>query len=103
VESITISEPSYGEHHQVRGLEIRVRLLGAYHDGNIEFTYKRVLRYLIGAIPERAAHGDWLEDDVDVKEDASLVHRVKFTNGSLKIEAEEIEYKWIPLPSLSGT
>jgi hypothetical protein len=68
VESITISEPSSGERHQVRGLEIRVRLLGAYHDGNIEFTYKRVLRYLMGAVPQhRAGHGDWLEDDVDVK------------------------------------
>ena len=79
-------------------------MLGAYHDGNIEFTYKRVLRYLIGAIPERAtAHGDWLEDDVDVKQDASLVHRVKLRNGSLKIEAEDIEYKWIPLQSPSGT
>ena len=78
-------------------------MLGAYHDGNIEFTYKRVLRYLTGAIPERAAgHGDWLEDDVDVKQDTSLVHRVKLTNGSLKIQAEDIEYKWIPLPSLSG-
>lgn len=103
VESITISEPSSGERHQVRGLEIRIRLLGAYHDGNIEFTYKRVLRYLIGAIPERAGHGDWLEDDVDVTKDASLVHRVKLTDGSFKIEAEDIEYKWIPLPSQSGT
>jgi len=79
-------------------------LLGAYHDGNIVFTYKRGLRYLIGAIPERAAgHGDWLEDNVDAKQDASLVHRVKLTNGSLKIEAEDIDYRWIPLPSLSGT
>ena len=104
VESITISELSSGKRHQVRDLEIRVRLLGAYHDGSIEFTYKRVLRYLIGAIAEwPAGHGDWLEDDVDVKQDASLMHRVKLKNGSLKIQAEDIEYKWIPLPSPSGT
>jgi hypothetical protein len=42
VEAITISEPSDGDRHEKRGLQIHIRLLGAYHDGTIEFTYKSV-------------------------------------------------------------
>ena len=102
VESITISEPSSGERHQNRGLEIHVRLIGAYHDGTIEFTYKGVRRYAIEAMRDVAGHGDWLEDDVDVKRHDSLLHRVTLTNGSFEIEADDIEYKWTPLSSLSS-
>src|SRR5690349_10494077 len=67
VESIAISEPSSGERHQKRGLEISIRLLGAYHDGIIEFTYKGVHNYSMQAMRDAAGHGDWLEDDVDAK------------------------------------
>ena len=31
-----------------------------------------------------------------------LLHKVTLTNGSFEIEAEDVEYKWTPLPSLSG-
>lgn len=64
VESIIISEPSSGDRHENRGLEIHVRLLGAYHDGTIEFNYKGVQRYSIEAMRDAAGHGDWLEDEV---------------------------------------
>jgi hypothetical protein len=36
LESIIISEPSTGERHELRSASIRIRLLGAYHDGFIE-------------------------------------------------------------------
>lgn len=103
VESITISEPSSGERHQKRGLEISIRLLAAYHDGTIEFTYTGVQNYSMQAMRDVAGHGDWLEDDVNVKRHDTLLHKVKLTNGSFEIEAEDIGYKWTPLPSLSGS
>lgn len=102
VEAITISEPSSGERHQNRGLEIHVRLLGAYHDGIIEFTYKGVQNYSIRGMRDVAGHGDWLEDEVDIRRHDTLLHKATLTNGSFEIEAHEIEYKWTPLPSLSG-
>jgi hypothetical protein len=102
VESITISEQSSGERHENRGLEIHVRLLGAYHDGTIEFTYKGVQNYSIRAMRDAAGHGDWLEDKVDVRRHDTLLHKVILTNGGFEIEAHDIEYKWTPLTSLSG-
>lgn len=99
VESITISEPSSGERHEKRGLEIHVRLVGAYHNGTIEFTYMGVQSYSIRARRDVAGHGDWLEDKVDVRRHDSLRHCVTLTNGSFEIEANEIEYKWTPLPT----
>ena len=101
VECITISEPSSGDRHQNRGLEIHVQLIGAYHDGTIEFTYKRVHHYSIQAMRDTAGHGDWLEDGVDVRRHDTLLHRVTLTNGGFEIEAEGIEYMWTPLPSVS--
>jgi hypothetical protein len=102
VESITISEPSSGERHENRGLEIHIRLLGAYHDGIIEFTYKGVQNYSVQAMRDVAGHGDWLEDEVDVKRHDTLLHKITLTNGSLEIEAEYVEYKWTRLPPLSA-
>jgi hypothetical protein len=36
LESLHLSEPSSGERHEIRTLSLRLRLLGAYHDGYIE-------------------------------------------------------------------
>lgn len=102
VESITISEPPSGQRHENRGLEIHIRLLGAYHDGTIEFAYKGVQNYCIQAMRDVAGHGDWLEDELDVKTHDTLLHKIKLNNGGCEIEAEYIEYRWIPLPTLSS-
>ena len=94
-----ISEPSSGERHENRGIEIRIRLLGAYHDAVIEFTYKRVRGYSLRGMRDAAGHGDWLEDSLKAQRNNSLRHKVTLTNGDFEIEAKEIEYKWTPLPS----
>jgi hypothetical protein len=99
VQAITISEPSSGERQENRGLEIHLLLLGAYHDGTIEFTYKGVQRYSIEAMREKAGHGDWLEDQVYIKNHDSLLHKVTFAKGAFEIEAQDVEYKWTPLLS----
>ena len=79
-----------------------MRLLGAYHDGTIEFTYKGVQRYLIQATRDGAGHGDWIEDKVEVKRKDTLVHKVTLTSGDFEIEADAIEYTWTPLRSPYG-
>ncbi len=97
VEAITVSEPFFGERKAQRSLEIHVRLLGSYHDGVIEFTYRGVQRYVIRAGHDAAGHGDWLEDKVDIGEQNTLRHSVRLTNGSFEIQANEAVYKWTPL------
>ena len=96
VESITVSEPSSGERHERRSLDIRVRLLGAYHDGIIEFTYHGVRRYSLEGSQQRG-HGDWLSDKVETTDDDVLVHTVRLADGAVRIEAQDAEYKWTPL------
>jgi hypothetical protein len=39
--------------NESRDLEIRVRLLGAWHDGHIELTYAKVQSYLFGTPRKR--------------------------------------------------
>jgi len=102
VESVTIKDRLTGEIEQNRGLEVQVRLMGAYHDGTIDFTYTGVRRYSVEGTRDVAGHPSWLEDDLDIRRHDSLLHSVTLTNGSFEIEADDIEYKWTPLPALSG-
>jgi len=98
VEAVTISETASGDRHEKRELEIRMRLLGAYHDGIIEFTYKQVKNYSLQALKASEGHGDWLRDEVEER-DGSILHTVLLANGRIQIEAREIEYKWTGSPN----
>ena len=70
LEHVIIREPSSGERSEIRGLEIEIKLLGAYHDGYIQLLYKDVESYFFDQ-PYRwnekhsteNGHGDWLIDD----------------------------------------
>ncbi|PYO57011.1 MAG: hypothetical protein DMD83_11450, partial [Candidatus Rokuibacteriota bacterium] len=42
LEEVIVSETGSGERAEVRAVSMRVRLLGAYHDGHIELSYPRV-------------------------------------------------------------
>jgi hypothetical protein len=110
VDSIDIREPATGERHEVRRLEIRVDLLGAYHDGHIRLTYPGVRQYSLfqprGATGGSAAshgHGDWMVDEVSVSANSRperllVVHEIAFARGGTwTIESEDILYEWRPL------
>jgi len=98
VEAVTISETASGIRHEKRELKIQMRLLGAYHDGTIEFTYNRVANYSLQALKANCGHGDWLRDEVEER-DGSILHTVLLANGKIQIEAREIEYKWTASPN----
>jgi hypothetical protein len=98
VEALTLSELASGERHEERELQIQIRLLGAYHDGIIEFTYKRVKNYSLQATGAAGGHGDWLRDEVEDR-DGFILHTVLFANGKIQIEAKDVEYKWTALPN----
>lgn len=88
-----------------RGVEIRIRLLGAYHDGHIELTYRDVRRYRIGREPQARdvdhGHGDWRHDEFRATADGRVEHEIEWwhieATGTWIIEAADIEYGWRPL------
>jgi len=45
LESATFEETATGERNQIRQLNLRLRLLGAYHDKWIEFFYPKVFAH----------------------------------------------------------
>jgi len=102
VESVVISEPADGETKDDRGLEIAVRLLGAYHDGTIELRYRGVYQYeMVGSSDEswpriHRPHGDWLIDEIRLSEKDRVIHEIRFTQATWMIECEDVIYTWIP-------
>ena len=100
LKSLSISELSSGERSQNRAIEIRVRLLGAYHDRHIELIYEGVRNYSLETSPEfkssrtyRSGHGDWLIDEIRLSESDLALHEIEFSSGSRWIiECENIQY-----------
>src|SRR5712672_2308265 len=45
LESVTIGGPSSGPRHELRSSTLTIRLMGAYHDGHIDFVYPEVHAY----------------------------------------------------------
>ena len=97
LESMTLSEPATGERFEQRFTTLRVRLLGAYHDGFIELFYPRVFNYSFQSPDSARGIRDWVYDEFRLSEDGHLIHEIEWSSGSRwTIEATDIEYQWIP-------
>lgn len=102
VESLKIVELGSGERKQNRNIEIRLQLLGAYHDGFIELIYKDVKGYTLTLPQKRSStkntwHGDWLADEIRLSENGLVIHEIEFqVSGSWKIFFSDMECKWTP-------
>lgn len=106
VESVTVSEPSSGQRHESRSLEIEVRLLGSYHDGHMTLKYRDVQSYSLETPSEfrlpplGVGHGEWLSDEVRLSEGRLVLHEIEFSRGSRwLIESKDIEWRWEPTES----
>jgi hypothetical protein len=103
VEHASLKEDATGDRRQIRKINLEVRLLGAWHDGHIDFIYRDVKAYSlkrpenVWLPPDNTGHGDWLYDEVRLSADNRIVHEIAFANkAEWLIECLEIEYKWIP-------
>jgi hypothetical protein len=103
VERVSISEPSTGARRERRSLAIDVYLLGAYHDGQIQFHYDGVRSYSLEISPDctlppfGVGHGDWIADEIRLSDRGLVAHEIRFSSGSRwLIEAADIEYSWQP-------
>lgn len=107
VEFLNLSEPSTGERHERRSLQIEVRLLGPYHDGHTTLRYLDVQSYSLEtpyefkSLPLGVGHGDWLNDEVRLSERGFVSHEIEFSRGSRwLIECRDLEWKWQPIQKL---
>ena len=101
LEQITIGESASGERGEIRTTSIRIRLLGAYHDGFFEFHYPRVIRYRLDMIDAEEGHQDWRYDEFRLSEDGHVIHEIEWSGAGdaarWVIVASDVEYKWHPL------
>ena len=101
VESLAVLEPSSGDRSEKRELEIRVRLLGAYHDRYLSLVYSGVRSYCLEtptdlkSPPYGVGHGDWLYDEVRLSDRGYVLHEIEFSRGSRwTIECDNIDHQW---------
>lgn len=94
LESLLVYETATGERQEIRQSHIKIRLLGAYHDGHIEIEYVNVIRYSVGS--EYPNHGDWDMDEVRLSEDGSVIHEIEMGGATWVIECQDIRYNWLP-------
>lgn len=104
VESLVVTEPSSGDRHENRAIEIQVRLLGSYHDGYMTINYRGVQSYALETPlefklpPLHVGHGDWLSDEVTLSKQNFVLHEVELSRGSRwLIECKDIDWKWEPI------
>jgi hypothetical protein len=100
LESAVISEPSAGSRDELRFCTITVRLLGAYHDGHIEFVYPNARCYRLSMEHLGQGHGDWRYDEFRLGGDGRVIHEIAWatfgTTGRWIIEASDVHHKWTP-------
>ena len=100
LESITISEPSSGERHEIRFTSVHVRLLGAYHDGFIEFFYPRVFRYSLDARDATNGLREWRYDEFRLSERGHVIHEIEWCGmhdtARWIIESSDVQFQWHP-------
>jgi len=106
IENLIISETATKERHRGRYTTIHIRLLGAYHDGYIEFVYPQVFGYeLHNACSESL--GDWLYDEFRLNSEGQLVHEIEWApthpgkeGARWIIIVSDVEFRWVPNASL---
>ena len=105
LDSVAITE-SASSGKDGRTVAIRVRLLGAYHDGYIEFFYPRVYRYHFALEDAAGSHRDWRYDEFRLSETGHLLHEIEWNGpqavGRWLIEASDVVHAWHPNTSTGG-
>jgi hypothetical protein len=93
--AVSLEETQQREGYQ-RAVSLRVRLLGAYHDLELEFFYANVRSYSMSHGRSARGHGDWRYDELRVGADGTLVHEIEWSHpdgeGVWLIQADDVEF-----------
>jgi hypothetical protein len=89
LESLTVREDASGSRNEIRRLEVKLCLLGPYHDRLIHITYSGVERYLFDSPAKtgvaryiHTAHGNLLTHEIRLETGGLFVHEILFERGS---------------------
>ena len=84
-------EHSGGKRHEVREIEIKIRLFGAFHDGYLKLTYPNACAYSFNVEKKlrSSGHGDWI---------TRLLQEIVLSTGRWTIEAAGLHWEWTPGP-----
>src|SRR5690606_28927797 len=97
-----LEEAAFTEAESDRGrvVQLTIRLLGAYHDGQIALEYPEVFRYAFEGSRLTPGHGDWRYDEFRLAENGHLIHEIEWagagTTGRWLIQASDVCYAWVP-------
>lgn len=100
LEQALILEPARGERQEIRTVALRLRLLGAYHNGHIELFYPEVFRYQLNLYHGADGHRDWCCDEFRLTDAGHLLHEIEWwsmgESARWIIEASDVEFTWTP-------
>lgn len=80
---------------------IRLVMLGAYHDRNIEIRQVGVVSFKIER--SSSSFGDWLYDEVRLSGSGDVLHEIEFENGCLIVVCRDIFYEWSDITGSAKT
>ncbi len=105
LENLIIQETASGDRHEFRGLEIKLSLLGPYHDRRIVLHYTGVKQYRCHAkaVSENLAHGDVFTHEIQFVADGIFSHEILFQEGgTILIECTNIVHSEEIISEQSG-
>jgi hypothetical protein len=79
--STAFEETGAGARHGERTLALRLHLLSAYHDHELEFYYPKVVSYTLQGMSVAAGHGDWRYDEFRLDDAGQLIHEIQWRAG----------------------
>ena len=94
--SASFEEIGTAAEERERTVSLRVRLLGAYHDLELELHYPKVFAYSFRGAVGKDGHGDWRYDEFRLGEEGELVHEIQWwgkeNRGTWVIHATDVVF-----------
>jgi hypothetical protein len=95
-----VNENASGERHEIRRLEVKISLLGPFHDRWINLNYTGVTRYTFDTPArygdpryEHTAHGDLFTHEIRLGQNGLFVHELLFErDATFLIECSDIRH-----------
>jgi hypothetical protein len=103
LENFNVKEVATGKRNEIRKLEIKISLLGPFHDRRIHLRYTGVTQYSFVTPPrydepryEHTAHGDLFTHEIRLGHDGLFIHELLFERDAvLLIECSDIRHSEI--------
>lgn len=97
LQSASFEEGCAADDQETPTLALKVRLLSAYQDLQLEFRYPRLYCYTLGGASVAGGHGDWRYDEFRVTESGHLLHEIQWWSSrelaTWLIEADDVIFR----------